>query len=261
MRLSVLGSGTNVHPKRAAAGYLVLTDQPLLFDFGPRTLVNLLKIGADRHQLQHLFFSHYHADHFSDFITFFFDAVFHAKFVAPRPPLSIYGPKGTRRLFTAIIKEFPGFSSAPFPVTIKELQDQTLQLGETRVTAGTVVHSPQLHCQGYRVEHRGVVWVYSGDAELSESLIALCRGADVAVLDCSFPAQRPGKGHMTARDCGRVAREAGVRRLVLSHFYPIAERYNVKAQARQEFGGRVLMAKDRMQLELTRPSRGGRGSQ
>jgi ribonuclease BN (tRNA processing enzyme) len=248
MRLSVLGSGTNMHPARAAAGYVVETDQLLVFDFGPRTLVNLRKLRVDRHRLQHLFFSHYHADHFSDFITFFFDAVFHATFAATRPPLTIYGPKGTRRLFTTILKEFPSFSPAPFAVTIKELTDQTIRIGETRVTSATVVHSSRLHCQGYRVEHRGVVFAYSGDAEYCDGLLRLCRGADVAVLDCSFPEQRPGKGHMTARDCGRVARDAAVKRLVLSHFYPIAERYDVVRQAAKEFRGQVTMARDRMRI-------------
>src|SRR5438067_1744529 len=138
MRLIVLGSGTNLHPKRAAAGYLVETDHLCLFDFGPRTLMNLVKIGVDRHHLQHFFFSHYHADHFSDFITFFFDAVIHATLVGPRPPLTIYGPRGTRRLFMTILKEFPSFSPTPFAVRIKELTDQTIQLGETRITAGSV---------------------------------------------------------------------------------------------------------------------------
>jgi ribonuclease BN (tRNA processing enzyme) len=77
----------------------------------------------------------------------------------------------------------------------------------------------------------------------------------VAVLDCSFPVQRPGKGHMHAQDCGRVAREAAVKRLILSHFYPVAERYDVKAQAGREFGGRITMARDRLRVEITRPSR------
>ena len=253
MRLTVLGSGTNVHPKRAAAGYLVETDQLLLFDFGPRTLMNLIKTGADRHRLRHLFLTHHHTDHFADFFTFFFDAVFHAKLVVPRPALTIYGPRGTRRLFEALLRAMPGFSSAPFRVTIKELTDRTIRLGKTRVTARTVAHSPNLHCQGYRVEHKGATLAYSGDAEYCEGLVTLCRGVDVAVLDCSFPVQRPGKGHMHARDCGRVAREAGVQRLVLSHFYPVAERYDVKAQAGQEFCGRITMARDRMRIIL--PSR------
>lgn len=257
MRLTVLGSGTNVHPKRAAAGYLVETDHVLLFDFGPRTLMNLIKAGTDRHCLQHLFITHHHTDHFADFFTFFFDAVFHAKLIAPRPALTIYGPRGTRRLFGSLLKAIPGFSSAPFRVTVKELTDRTIRLGKTRVTARTVAHSPSLHCQGYRVEHDGASLAYSGDAEYCDGLVTLCRGADVAVLDCSFPVQRPGKGHMHARDCGRVAREAGVQRLVLSHFYPVAERYDVKAQAGQEFGGRITMARDRMRMTIIRPSPAG----
>jgi len=257
MRLTVLGSGTNVHPRRAAAGYLVETDQTLLFDLGPRTLMNLIRIGANRHRLRHLFLTHHHTDHFADFFTFFFDAVFHAKLVAPRPGLTIYGPRGTRRLFGALLKAMPGFSAAPFPVRIKELVDRTLRLGRTSVTAGTVAHSPGLHCQGYRVEHGGATLAYSGDAEYCEGLVRLCRGADVAVLDCSFPVQRPGRGHMHARDCGRVAREAAVRRLVLSHFYPVAERYDVKAQAGQEFGGRIFLARDRMRIAISRPSPAG----
>jgi ribonuclease BN (tRNA processing enzyme) len=251
MRVIVLGSGTNIHPKRAAAGYVVETDRLLLFDFGPRTLMNLLKVGVDRHGLRHFFFSHYHADHFSDFITFFFDALFYTKFVAPRPPLTIYGPRGTRRLFESIMEEFPGFSEAPFPVTIRELTDQTIRLGETRITAGTVIHSQNLHCQGYRIDNHGSSLAYSGDAEYCEGLVELCRSADLAILDCSFPAQRPGKGHMTARDCGRVAQAAGVKRLLLSHFYPVAERYDVKAQAGQEFGGRITLARDLMKIEIS----------
>ena len=70
MRVTILGSGTNLHPRRAAAGYLVKTDQNFLMDFGPRTLSNLLKTTVNHHQIQYLFFTHYHADHFSDFITF-----------------------------------------------------------------------------------------------------------------------------------------------------------------------------------------------
>ena len=66
MRLTILGSGTNVHPTRAAAGYLVQTDHTFLLDFGPRTLGNLIKVGLNRHRITHILFSHYHADHFSE---------------------------------------------------------------------------------------------------------------------------------------------------------------------------------------------------
>ena len=80
MRVTILGSGTNIHPTRAAAGYLVRTDHTILLDFGPRTLANLLKTGVNRHRITHILFSHYHADHFSDFITYFFDAMIFTKY-------------------------------------------------------------------------------------------------------------------------------------------------------------------------------------
>jgi len=165
MQVTILGSGTNVHPSRAAAGYLVDTDQPLMLDFGPRTLMNLRKTGTNRHDLRTIFFSHYHADHFSDFITFFFDAVYYSKHVSRRPDLNIFGPRGTRKLFQAILKTFPGFSQGAFRVDLHEVQDGEVRLGQTKVFARTVTHSAGLHCVGYRIEHEDRVLTYSGDAE------------------------------------------------------------------------------------------------
>lgn len=250
MRLTILGSGTNVHPSRAAAGYLIRTDRTFLLDFGPRTLPNLIKTGVDRHRITHILFSHFHADHFSDFIPFFFDAVYHAKHLGRRKDLTIIGPHGTKRLFDAILKTVPGFSAAPFRVTIREATDRSFRIGTTRITARTVAHSPRLHCLGYRIEYRKKALAYSGDAMDCEGLRSLCCKADVAVLDCSFPMNRPGPGHMHAEDCGRVAQEAGVKRVILSHFYPIAERYDVKRQAGRKFGGTILMGRDLMTVRL-----------
>ncbi len=250
MRLTILGSGTNVHPTRAAAGYLVRTDRTFLLDCGPRTLFNLIRTGVDRHRITHLLFSHFHADHFSDFITFFFDAVYHSKFVGPRPDLTLIGPQGTTRLFQTILSTFPGFMPTPFRVTVKEIADRSFMIGRTRVVPRTVVHSPRLHCVGYRIEYGGHAIAYSGDSQYCENLVRLCGDVDVAVLDCSFPADRPGPGHMHAGDCGRVAREAGVQQLVLSHFYPIAERCNVRRQAGRTFQGKIVRGKDLLTFTL-----------
>jgi ribonuclease BN (tRNA processing enzyme) len=78
----------------------------------------------------------------------------------------------------------------------------------------------------------------------------LCRKADVAVLDCSFPVQRRGPNHMHAGDCGKVAEAAEVKRLILSHFYPVAERYDVKQQAARHFQGRIAKGRDLMTLKV-----------
>lgn len=245
MSLTILGSGTNVHPTRAAAGYLVQTDHLFLLDFGPRTLMNLIKTGVDRHRISHICFSHFHADHFSDFITFFFDAVIHCKHEGGRrPPLTLIGPRGTKRLLRTIMSTFPSFDSPPFPVVIKEMADRSIMIGQTTVTARTMNHVPDLHCLGYRIEYQGKSVAYSGDTQLCPNLVRLCGEVDLAVLDCSFPANKPGPAHLHAGQCGQAARDAGVSQLVLSHFYQIAERYNVREQAGEYFSGKIKMGRD-----------------
>jgi len=251
MRLTILGSGTNVHPKRAAAGYLVQTDHTLLLDFGPRTLMNLMRTGTDRHRITHILFSHYHADHFSDFITYLFDEIIFTKYQGgKRPSLAVIGPPGTSSLFRTVLGALPGFDHAPFMVRYKEVADRPFWIGKTKIIPHTVLHSPNLHCLGYRIEYKGRALAYSGDSQYCESLVRLCGDANLAVLDCSFPASRPNPVHLHAGQCGQVAKEAGVGRLVLSHFYPIAERFDVKEQAGDAFSGPITIARDRMMIRI-----------
>jgi ribonuclease BN (tRNA processing enzyme) len=251
MRLTILGSGTNVHPTRAAAGYLVQTDQVMLLDFGPRTLMNLVESGVDRHRVTHVFFSHYHADHFTDFVTFLFDEIIFTKYEGGRrPPLTVLGPRGTSRLFGTMFGMLPGFDQPPFPVRYRDLADRPLRIGATKVVPFSVLHSPGLHCLGYRIEYRGKALAYSGDSQYCPPLVRLCGDADVAVLDCSFPASRPNPVHLHAGQCGQVAREAGVGKLILSHFYPISERYDVRAQAGEAFGGTIVKGRDLLQIKI-----------
>jgi ribonuclease BN (tRNA processing enzyme) len=128
------------------------------------------------------------------------------------------------------------------------VSDRSFRIGDTRITPATVTHAPKLHCVGYRINYQGHVAAYSGDSLYCESLVRLCHEADLAVLDCSFPENQPGAGHLHAGLCGRVAQEAGVNQLILSHFYPIAERFDVRAQARGYFSGKVRMARDLLKL-------------
>jgi ribonuclease BN (tRNA processing enzyme) len=47
-----------------------------------------------------------------------------------------------------------------------------------------------------------------------------------------------------------VAQEAGVGQLILSHFYPIADRYDVKAQAGELYEGKIRKGRDLLTVEL-----------
>jgi ribonuclease BN (tRNA processing enzyme) len=160
------------------------------------------------------------------------------------------GPRGTSRLFQTLFGLLPAFDQAPFAIRYRDLGDRAIRIGATKVIPTTVLHAPGLHCLGYRVEYQGRALAYSGDSQYCAPLVRLCGDADVAVLDCSFPVSRPNPVHLHAGQCGQVAREAGVGRLVLSHFYPIAERYDVKAQAGEAFGGPIVKGRDLLTLTI-----------
>jgi len=207
---------------------------------------------VDRHTIQHLLFTHYHTDHFSDFLTFFFDAICHSMFAEIRPDLTIYGPPGTQRLFRAMFKTFPNWSNPPFRVTLKEVNNLPFAIGDTQVTPLPMTHSDQQVCLGYRLDYQGRSVAFSGDAMVSPNLVTLCQNANLAILDCSFSSHKPGGSHMHAEECGQVAQKANIKKLVLTHFYETADRSNVVTQARRFFSGPIIKGKDLLTLKTGR---------
>jgi ribonuclease BN (tRNA processing enzyme) len=127
----------------------------------------------------------------------------------------------------------------------------------------------------FRVDSRGRSFVFSGDTSYSPGLVALARGAEVLVCEAmDVVAMRRAFDGMVARgmyadnpegvwrhivathtpveDAGRMAAEAGVGTLVLSHLIPGAldelPDENYLAAARKSFTGQVVLGRDQMVL-------------
>lgn len=98
-------------------------------------------------------------------------------------------------------------------------------------------------------EHRpGQVFAFVMDTGWCDGALALADGADLLVCESTFLDADAGLareyGHLTARQAGRIAREAGARRLVLTHFsqrYP--EHQALAEEAGHEFDD-VIVAHD-----------------
>ncbi len=123
---------------------------------------------------------------------------------------------------------------------------ESVTLGDGRVVAPTeLVGAPR---PGRRL-------VYSGDTTVCAGVAELARGADLLIHEATFGADERERaaetGHSTAAGAATVARDAGVKRLVLTH---ISARYTreapeLVAEAREIFAG-TEVARDGMVVDV-----------
>lgn len=98
--------------------------------------------------------------------------------------------------------------------------------------------------------------VITGDTRPCKATIEMAAGADLLVHEATFGDEEAARAaetmHSTAREAAQVARMAGVQRLALTHF---SARYSrdardLEREAREEFKGELVMARDGMELTL-----------
>ena len=100
------------------------------------------------------------------------------------------------------------------------------------------------------------------DTGLCDNVYALAEGADLLVIESTFLTEDANLalryGHLTAGQAAAVARESGVRTLVLTHF---SQRYTEAGrfldEARAEFGGEIVVAEDLMRVPVPARSTAG----
>ena len=102
----------------------------------------------------------------------------------------------------------------------------------------------------YRLDSDRGSFVYTGDTGYTESVVELARGADTVLIDCTFPDTRPFPGHLTPSGVARIASEAGVERVVLTHLSPEAERRDLVSEVAQGYAGEVIVAEDGLVLYI-----------
>jgi ribonuclease BN (tRNA processing enzyme) len=142
-----------------------------------------------------------------------------------------------------------------------------MQDDRVKVTAALVKHPPVAPAFAYRFDCPDRSIVFSGDTAPSEALVKLAKGADVLVHEVIYapaidriaaaePNAKTLKAHLLAahtpaEEVGRIATEAGVKTLVLSHFVPGGPGITDdqwEAAVRPHFSGRIVVGRDLMEL-------------
>lgn len=255
MKLTIIGSSGSVGaPDNPASGYLVSVDNSpsILMDIGPGALAGLQEL-QDPAEC-HLILSHLHADHCLDFPSLLVWRRFHPTHAAAGRKL-FFGPADSParlgRLSADLPDEVDDFADT-FAFSAWE-HGQTEILDRVSITPYSVVHP--IEAFGFRlVEHTtNKVLAYSGDSAYTDTLVDCARDADVFLCEATWgdgTQPRPPQMHMCGAEAGRIARLAGVKKLVLVHIPPWGDPEGALRSAREEFDGPVELGPAGMEIEF-----------
>jgi ribonuclease BN (tRNA processing enzyme) len=211
----------------------------------------LARLGFSYADLDYIGLSHFHPDHTADLVPFLFATKYYPAF-SRRGPFTILACEGFLDFFNSL--QVPYGEWVVPPPGLMEIEEIPRKEGYTLELAGfTLRTTPLSHTAAslaFAVESGGKKIVYSGDTDFDPRLVALAREADLLVLDCSLPDPLKMEGHLIPSEAGVLAAQAGVKRLLLTHFYPECDAMDILATVSRHFGGEVLKANDLMTLIL-----------
>jgi ribonuclease BN (tRNA processing enzyme) len=223
-----------------------------LFDLGVGTIRRLLEAGVTISQVTHLFFSHFHPDHTGEFVSFLF-ATKYPQTYRRRSSFSVIGAKGLQGFYNGLRKVYGNWIELePGLMNLIELNNcEQDQFVDEIFSVDTL---PMVHIEssiGYRVKTTdGTSVVYTGDTDFCENVIALARDADLLICEAALPDAMRVEGHLTPSLAGRIATEAKVKKLVLTHFYPECDTVDVETECRKTYDGPLLLARDLMIVDV-----------
>jgi ribonuclease BN (tRNA processing enzyme) len=247
--VQILGSGgPELNPERASSSYLLWVDgkAKMLIDMGGGTYFRFAQSRAKTSDLALVAISHLHPDHVSDLPAFLW-----LSHLARTEPLAIVGPSsGTGVIGPAgndVAPDLPTFltrlfdeKTGAFQVlgrtlggrgngvrlnlnvvdVMKTEPSQVYEATGLKVTALGIPHA-NMPTLAYRVETPDGSIVFSSDQNgTNPKFVDFARGANVLIMHLAVPPEATGfltTLHAVPSTVGRIAQEAGVGRLIISH--------------------------------------------
>ena len=258
------------------ATLLMINDVPYVVDCGYGVSKQLISAGVALNSVRYIFITHHHSDHNIELGPLFYNA-----WITGLPVrVDAYGPTG----LTQMTRDF--FNYLKFDIDIR-IDDEgradprtlftphefdkpgvVLTNDDVKVTSCIVRHPPIKQSYAYRFDAKDRSVVISGDTAYAPELAEFAKGADVLIHEVMYlpgieallkrlPNAKRLREHLMAahtlpEDVGKIAAQAGVKTLVLSHFVPGDDASITDEQwsegARKYFKGKIVVGRDLMEI-------------
>ncbi|PAP91834.1 MBL fold metallo-hydrolase [Mesorhizobium wenxiniae] len=280
-RLVLLGSkgGPALRPGGPwpSSSLLEIGGRTIVVDCGLGVTRGLADAGISLKALDLVFITHLHSDHVLEL-----GPLVHTAWTAGlATPVTVFGPPGTGHYWqrfcqamefdieTRIVDE--GRPDIEDMVSIVEFgEGRVMEERGLKVSALRVDHPPVTDCFAVRFEHAGQSVVFSADTAFFPPLADFAKGADILVHEAMLEegierlVAKTGNGarlrehllasHTFAEKAGRIASDAGVKRLVLNHLIPADDpeigEADWIAAVRKTWAGALTIARDGLVVGL-----------
>lgn len=254
VKVTILGSGTAVPSlERSSCSVLMETGSAcILFDIGAGTMRRLLEAGRTISDVTHIFISHFHTDHTGELASFIFSTKYPEN-LRRRTPFILGGARGLRSFYEALTGAYGHWTELP-PELMSLMELSNAEKDFADLGQFNIESLPMRHIEssiGYRLTTSdGYCAVYTGDTDITENVIELARDADLMICESAMPDAQKIEMHLTPSLAGELAARAGVKKLVLTHFYPETEGADIEAECRRTYSGPLALARDLMTFHL-----------
>jgi len=238
MKLHILGCYSPYPPSLGVGpGYLVEHGATkVLLDCGSGVVSNLGKVcNLQMNEPDAVILSHLHADHFCDLLV-----LRYARFLGMK--------NAQANALRVLAPDQPVLEYALLPfrdsLDLETINpEQRYFFGDIKFEFARTLH-PYI-TYAVKATVAGKILVYTGDTAWSDELVAFCDNADLLLAEASFLEKNKGAniaGHLSASDAGRLATLAGVKKLVLTHFWPHEDLSALYEEAKTMYQGEVVLA-------------------
>jgi ribonuclease BN (tRNA processing enzyme) len=272
------GPGGPGRTRKMTSHVMLSNGAAYVLDCGLGVIDQYARTGIPFPALRSIFITHHHADHNIEYgpllvVGWIMGMHLDVRAFGP-PPLKQMTEDFIRAYKTTVDFGAEDFKVKPLvAVDVKEVSaaGPVTQDDNVKVSAVIVEHPPVKPALGYRFDFKDRSIAFSGDTAPFEAVAKMAKGADVLVHEAMHvPALetyirdeiakgRPIKfedmmAHMKAdhtpvEDVGRIAQEAGVKTLVLSHLVPSIDGITDdtwRSLAAKYFKGEIIVGKDLM---------------
>lgn len=281
LHVGFCGTGSPLPSReRAAACTVVIAGGKLfVFDMGEGSGETLTLMGMPLDQIQGVWLSHLHSDHFEGLGPF---TLQRWAGTSAKTPLAVFGPEGvteitdglnaTYRIDSTYRIAHHGEAVVPpsgFGMVGKAVARGVVHDADgVKITAFAVDHDPIKPALGYRVDWNGRSVTITGDTAFTPALAQAAKGSDLLVSELLAPrmvrilessARKAGNAnrakifadiqdyHISPEQAADVAKQAGVKMLAFTHIVPSVPKpleFALTGKAADHYAGPIKVMHD-----------------